>query len=151
MHLGNLGGEETQEAVEVTFDYFGKTIAVNPNLGELDYVDFLDGYGGIDVNDPAAIRIVKSFARICIAETDFETFWATAKQHRQGVEGVFGVCEKIVEAVSDRPTERPSSSSDTPSTTGTSSALPASVAARLEGRPDLQLLTQQAAQGVKAG
>lgn len=150
-HLGNLGTPVDVEVVDdLTFDYFGETIRANASLGELDYVDFLDMAGGIDVNNPLAIRVVKDFARACIAPEDFETFWATAKKNRQDTRALFTVLTTIVEATADRPTERSSSSSDTPTTDATSSA---PVLRRLEGRPDLQLLVQQAqeAQAAKAG
>lgn len=145
-HLGALGTPRPEQS-EISFDYFGTTVHANPTLGELDYIDFLDAAGKVDTESSQAVGIVKNFARLCIAEGDFEAFWSLAKANRQSTTEVFGVLQAIVEATADRPTERPSSSSDTPETTVTSSVPVSSVLRRLEGRPDLQLLVQQQQEG----
>jgi hypothetical protein len=146
-HLGSFG--TVAEDVEITFDYFGQVIHVNPSLGELDYVDFLASAGAMEVESVASVGVVKDFTRMCIAPEDFDTFWSTAKAQRQGVEQLFEVLKVVVEATSDRPTVRPSSSSATPTSDATSFVLPR----RVQGRPDLELLIhkQQADQAAEAG
>ena len=146
-HLGSFGQENP--VAEVTFDYFGVQMRANPEIGELDYIDFMETAGAVDTQSAEAAGLLKNFGRMCLHPDDFDTFWATAKKHRQGIEAVFKVLTAIVEAVADRPTERSSSSAATPTTGGTSSA--AGPLARLEGRPDLQLVAQQAAQARVAG
>lgn len=139
-HIGALG-EKPHEVDETTFDYFGETLHANAGMSELDYVDFLEVAGSIDVNDPAGLRMVKDYARICVAESEFEKFWALAKANRQSVEEVFNVLMRITEAVLDRPTGLPSGSADTHGSDGTTSAGDDySRALRVvENRPDLQL------------
>lgn len=142
-NLGSFG--ETREIGEISFDYFGQTLRANPELGELDYVDFMDKAGGAEAEGALGLSFVKDFARLCIHPDDFDEFWALARKHRQGVEDVFKVCRAIVEQVSDRPTTQPSDSSDGQTTTDTKSepGLSSTLAERLAGRPDLQLLVLQ--------
>lgn len=153
-HLGALG-TPAEDVDAVTFDYFGETINANAGLSELDYVDFLEVAGTADIDGPDAVRLVKSFARMCIAAEDFDRFWATAKKNRQGMDALFKVLTTIVEVVSDRPTVRLSSSADTPTTADTNSAavVSSTLAERLEGRPDLALVVRRSAeaQAAKAG
>lgn len=154
-HLGDFGSP-AEDFEEVTFGYFGETIHANPSLSELDYVDFIETAGTVDPETagPETVGLVKSFARMCIQPDDFEKFWQTAKTHRQGIAEVFKVLQAIVEVVADRPTERSSSSAATPTTDATKSAgVSSAVAARLEGRPDLQLIVERSleAQAAAAG
>lgn len=139
-HLGSFG--ETHDADEITFDYFGATIHANPELGELDYVDFMDKAGSVEASGALGLSFVKDFGRLCIATDDFDEFWALARKHKQHVEDVFKVLRAIVEQVADRPTTQPSGSSDGQTTTGTKSGdgLSSTLSEHLAGRPDLQLL-----------
>lgn len=142
-HLGSFG--EDRQADEITFDYFGTTVHANPELGELDYVDFMDKAGSVDVDTGTGLSFVKDFARLCIAEGDFDEFWALARKNKQKVEDVFKVLRAIVEQVSDRPTMQPSGSLDGHATTDGrfEAGLSSTLTERLEGRPDLQLLVLQ--------
>ena len=148
--LGALG-DPTPDGREITFTYFGETTHVAPELGELDYIDFMERAGAMDVESPAALAMVKDFARLCIAAEDFDRFWAAARKNRQTVEGVFKVLRAIIEEVTDRPTMQPSDSSDGQSSTDTKSepGLSSTLRERLDGRPDLQLFVQS--QQVAAG
>ena len=142
-HLGSFG--ETHESSDITFDYFGQTIRANPELGELDYVEFMDKAGSVEAEGALGLSFVKDFARLCIASDQFDEFWGLARKHKQHVEDVFKVLRAIVEQVSDRPTTQPSDSSDGRTTTGTKSeaGLSSTLQERLAGRPDLQLLVLQ--------
>lgn len=140
MNLGEFGTPPPPaEPVEIT--YFNETIRANPELGELDYVDFMSTAGGVDVTNPLAAGLIKDFARLCIHGEDFDTFWSLARKNRQGVEDLFPLLQRIVEKVTERPTGRPSDSSDGPSTTPQSSEDADFSRAMQEysGRPDLQL------------
>jgi len=140
MNLGTFG-EPAPEAEGIEFTYFGHTIRANPTLGELDYVDFMHTAGGMATTDVRAAGMVKDFARMCVHPEDFETFWALARANRQGVDDIFPICQRIVEAVGERPTGRSSDSSAGPSSTQQSSEdVDFSEAMdSYKGRPDLQL------------
>lgn len=142
-HLGAFG--ETHDVDEITFDYFGSTVHANPELGELDYVEFMEKAGSVEASGALGLSFVKDFARLCIAPEDFDSFWSLARAHKQHVEDVFKVLRAIVEQVADRPTTQPSDSSDGQTTTGTKSepGLSSTLTERLAGRPDLQLLVLQ--------
>lgn len=149
--LGSFGTPKPPVDVDLidSFDYFGERVRVNPVFGELDLVDFFDTASRIDDADTAqAMAALKGVFRDCILPDDFDTFWSTAKRERQGVEDLMQVVMAVVEAVADRPTVRPSDSSDGPSdTSGTSVADSSSrVVRRLEqdGRPSIALMVQQA-------
>lgn len=144
-HLGTLGAE--RPSVVVTFDYFGEQFTASPTLSDLDYIDFLERSSGMTPQDPASIVIVKEFGRACLAEGEFDRFWTLAKANRQTQVDVFEVLMKVLEAVTARPTESPSGSSDGQQPTETRSTdVSSSLEARLAGRPDLQLVVKQAAQ-----
>lgn len=145
-HLGSLGVKRDLDAVE--FDYFGEAIAANPGLTDLHYMDFMEQAAGMAVDDPAALRIVKDFARACLG-TSFDVFWSTALAHGQTQAEVFEVLMSVLEAATARPTELPSGSSDGQQSTATSSEGDSSLQERLAGRPDLQLLVSKA-QAAKA-
>jgi hypothetical protein len=150
MHIGDFGTEPV-EADPITFGYFGETIRVNPTLSELDYLDFMEQAGALEVADSAAATTIKGFARACIHPDDFDRFWNAARNNRQGVTDVFTLLGQIVEAMTDRPTGRSSGSAGGQPTDGTRSADDFSRAMRrYEGRPDLQLAIVRA-QEAQAG
>lgn len=142
-HLGNLG--TPRESTSVTFDYFGEEIQGNPYLTDLDYLDFMEQASGLTPEDPKSLQLVKDFARVCLADGEFDRFWRLAKRNRQTQVDVYATLMQVLEASTGRPTESPSDSSGgprdiEPRSTGDSS----SVEARLRGRPDLQLIVKQA-------
>ena len=145
-HLGTLGNTSRTTEV-IAFDYFGEEIHAVPGLSDLHYLDFLEEASDTTPDDPKSWGFIKNFAKACIGE-DFERFWLLARQHGQTGVDVHDVLNKVIEAASGRPTGLPSDSSDGQSSTvARSTGSSSSLAARLEGRPDLELLvfrTQEA-------
>lgn len=139
-HLGDFG-EQVDEPEEVTFGYFGETVRVNPALSDLDLVDFVDLVGDGTGLGLEQVGLIKDFARQCIHGDDFDRFWATARNNRQGITEVYELLAKIVAAVTERPTGRSSGSAGGPSSTSTNSADDdlSTALQRYEGRPDFQL------------
>ncbi len=111
LDLGDLSGE-TQDIVTATFRYFGEVIRVNPDVSEVDLIDFMDDASRVSVNDPASITIVKTFARSMVHREDFDQFWMTVRKNRQDSDAVMGVLWKVLDGVTARPTTPPSDSSD---------------------------------------
>jgi hypothetical protein len=123
--VGDLSGDEV-EPIIATFGYFGDTYRVNPNLTETMVVDLLEAGESIGVEDPRQLVAAKQYVRDHIHPDDFDDFWATAVEHRQGVQAVIKVCWKILEQVTARPTTPPSDSSDGRRDTPTNSPVGAS-------------------------
>jgi hypothetical protein len=111
LDLGELGGE-AQAPVIATFRYFGESFTVNPNVSEVDLIDFMDDASAVSVDDPNAITIVKKFARRIVATDEFDAFWTSVREHRQDSERLMGTLWAILEGVTARPTSPPSGSSD---------------------------------------
>ena len=134
-----------------TFEFFEHVIRANASFGELDLADFLEAADLIDEeNVSASMGLIKGTMRAMVHPDDFDTFWATAKRERQGILDLMAVMQAVVEAVSGRPTERPSDSSDGPRLTSVTSADDSSsrVIRRLEqeGRPSIALMVAQSAE-----
>jgi hypothetical protein len=104
--------------------------------------------GGADGDLLSGAAIVFDFLRTVIHEDDWERFRKTAKVNKAQVQrDLMPIVVTAFTREVSRPTERPSVSSDGPSTTKLKSAGGSSseVVARLEeqGRPDLALLVSQ--------
>lgn len=147
--LGDFG--TPREAYDETFGYFGATIRVHPDLSDLALIDFAVMGDSIDeeTSGTEAIGAVMSMLRAVVHPEDFDEFWSLSKANRQTVDDLTDVVEKLVVAVTERPTQRPSASSRGQRSTGERSEGDSSsrVVNRLEeqGRPDLALLVQRSA------
>lgn len=153
--LGRFGTVKADEVVsETTFDYFDTTIALSPlAFNELEYVDLMEQVGSLDENDPRSLTLIKDLLRMLLARDEgpyagqgFETFWALAKQNRQGVEDLMAVYTALMEAQTARPTQKPSDSSAGQPPTAASSQVVSSSAEAAPGRPDLQVMRDSAAE-----
>ncbi len=122
---GDLSGEVV-EPVRATFTYFGRTFRVNPDLTETMVVDLLEAGESVGAEDPSQLLAAKDYVRDHLHPDDFEEFWETAIEHRQGIQAVIKVCWKLLERVTERPTTPPSDSSDGRRDTPTNSAAGAS-------------------------
>jgi hypothetical protein len=132
MKIGSFGDPAGEaEVEEMTFDYFGEELRVHPDLTDAELVDWLEQAATVKEDDPKAGALVKDFLRACVHPEDFEKFWTLGKRHRQSVEDRMKVANALLEAVTDRPTERPSGSPPGRGRTGMSSTADfASAAAR---------------------
>lgn len=133
---------------EVAFGWFGTQVRISHDFGELVFTDWVEEFGTLKETDPRSIGSVKALMRRTIHPDDFEEFWRLAVAHRQNSEDLAGLFQSILASVTERPTKRPSSSSDGPVPTGPSYAAgsPLRVVDRLEaqGRPDLALAVVKA-------
>lgn len=125
LDLGDLSGSVV-EPVIASFRYFGKTFRVNPDLTETMVVDLLEAGEDVSVDDPRQLIAAKAYVRDHIHPDDFDEFWDTAIDNRQGVQEIIKVCWKVLEQVTDRPTTPPSGSSDGRPDTATNSPAGAS-------------------------
>lgn len=148
--IGDLGAAPEEPLEPDTFGWFGMEVRVQPEFGELYFLDWAEEFSSVDENDPKAMGAVKRFARGMVHEDDFAEFWRLAQRNHQSVEDITRVINTVLAAVAGRPTKQPSDSSDGRSVTGTSSKVGSfgQVIERLEtsGRPDLALVHVQAAE-----
>lgn len=143
--LGDLSPEV--EELDVTFGWFGEDIRVNPELSELDIIDFAESAMHVDEDSEEAITLIKRTMRLYIHADDFDRFWALSSRKRVRVETLMLTMNRITELVSGRPTGPLSDSSPGQPTTVESLKEDSSSRAmrRLEseGRPDLALVVVQ--------
>lgn len=122
---GDLSGDVVDPII-ASFTYYGQRFRVNPNLTETMVVDLLEAGEDIEVNDPRQLLAAKDYVRDHLHPDDFDGFWQTAVDNRQGIQAVIKVCWRLLEQVTERPTSPPSDSSDGRRDTPTSSPAGAS-------------------------
>jgi hypothetical protein len=143
--LGDFGTE--RPAVEESFGFFGAVVRVNPDISDLAVIEMFCRLAAIDEAEAASVS--RSISKALIHPDDVDLFLRTAVAHRQTIEDLVTVGLKIIEALTARPTQLPSASSDgQPTTTMSSGADSSSRALQLlDGRPDLQVAVLRAQAG----
>lgn len=140
--LGDFGVEHPP--VDDTFGWFGSEIRVHPDLSDLAIIDLFSSmatYGKKDTEaGPDALAAMAGVTALLVHPDDVDAFTVLARRHRQTMEDVASLAMELLAALSGRPTQLPSDSSDGQRSTGTRSGdVSSSPALRLlEGRPDLQ-------------
>lgn len=160
--LGDFTPETAAEAEDLSFGWFGATIRIGPEFGDIVFADWAEEFTNLDEDDARAGYANKVLWQRLIHADDFAEFWALARQHRQTATHLARLFKRLEEALTEaetgRPTQQPGDSSPGPKTaptnsTGTSfgpgsavSAAAERAAARLEaqGRPDLALVVERA-------
>lgn len=148
VHIGALGAE--RGPVDLDFEWFGSTIRVGPDAGDLALLEFLAKARLLDEGDEVGgMELTIEFLRAQIHPDDWDEFYGLARKHRQQMIDMLKVAHTIVRLVTLFPTGRPSDSSsgqrptDQNSTAASSSAAVSPVDARamtiLKGRPDLKM------------
>lgn len=95
------------------FDYFGTTIRVNPSLGPLTMLkaETVASQLGEDADGEQVEAALKSLIGIIVHPDDLDRTYDLAAEHGQDIEDLTDLIEQVVEAVTNRPTARRSSSS----------------------------------------
>jgi hypothetical protein len=150
--LGDFGAPMEAPVEEDTFGYFGAEIRVNGDFSDADLADFLEAASEVDEESPSAMVVLKQFMRTAIHADDFDTFWDLARKNHQTMQDRMAVVYQIMEAIAARPTQRSTDSSGGPQRTAPSSTddLSSRVLARLDGRPDLQVIVEDAQRALAA-
>jgi hypothetical protein len=142
--LGSFG--TPHDELDVDFDYFGTMVRVNPGLSDLSLLDIMAEVAEYNEKTPATLVVaaIGNLERAIVHEDDCAAFRTVSRANRQSLEDLIDLAQQLIEAVAEVPTERPSNSSDGPTSTGQSSAAvsPSPAVTRLEqaGRPDLALV-----------
>lgn len=108
--LGDLSGEVVEQATG-GFEYFGEWIRVNPDLTEVDIIDFLDQADHVKPDDPKSMIMIKDAVRAHVHPEDFDRFWALRKANRQGVQHLMGTIWQIVGGITGGKAATPPSGS----------------------------------------
>ena len=141
------GGGGADSVAVLTFE--GKPFKVAPKVGLMPLMKFAKlAKQGVDASDMDGLAAIYDLLRSVIADEDWDRFEDHAALVRADGDDLMAVVSQAVEVISQRPTARPSDSSDGPSNASDSSAGDSSsrVIHRLEeqGRPSLALMVKQA-------
>jgi hypothetical protein len=130
----------------VLVQWKGQTYRLADKIGDAPIMDFAEiAEQGIDSNEMRGLAAMKSLLRNCLTTEDFAKFWRHATEIRAGSDEMMALVKDTYEALSGRPTVRPSVSSDgEPSTVVSSEAASSSPVMRVidsipASRPDLKL------------
>lgn len=128
-----------------TFEWFGSTVRVIPEVNEVELIDLMDTARDLDAAGLAGLAALKDAFRMLIHPEDFDAFWMAAKANRQKTADLAEVFQVLVQGATDRPTQKPSDSSAGPLVTAASSAVVSTSEPVRVGRPDLQIIHEDAA------
>lgn len=141
--LGTFG--TARPATDETFGWFGKEIRVNPDISDfavLAQITQIVGSG----EDDADLTALSGLVGALIHADDVAEFTRLAIANRQTMEDLATLAYGLLEALTGRPTELPSDSSDgQPRTAARSEAASSSRALQLlDDRPDLAVAVVRA-------
>jgi hypothetical protein len=125
-------------------EFGGETFQTSDAIGLMSLMRFaVVAKRGTDANDLAGLVAMYELLEQCFDVEEFERFQQVALRTKAKGDELMGVVGKVIEAISGRPTSRPSDSSDGPEQTQGNSGLDSSSPVvremvRLEGqgRPD---------------
>jgi hypothetical protein len=142
--IGSFGTRREHPDDELTFEYFGETMRVNPTFSGFALLKRHQ----VDPDDPGeGLRIMRSMIDDLLHPDDADRFVELGAQNGQEFVDLQEIVTAVIESIADRPTQPRSDSSDSRPTTDTSSPA-ADFSLALEAlppnRPDLQLIVMQA-------
>ncbi len=132
-----------------SISFAGETFTISERIGLMPLMRFAKvAQGGADTNDLAGLAAMYDLLEQCFPSEEWQRFQNVADREHSDGDELMKVVSDVFEVLSARPTERPSVSSDGPSTVSVRSADGSSspVIDRLvsQGRPDLALLVTRA-------
>jgi hypothetical protein len=110
------------------FDFCGERFRVmDDDPSALPFLELADAiHNGVDTTDMQGMAAMYRMLKGCIHAEDWPRFRKTAMDHNAAPDDILPIVGAIWEAVTGRPTPRPSDSPDGPSTTGTVSKVDSS-------------------------
>ncbi len=126
-------------------DFFGETIRLAEEPSQTAMMDFAEVASG-ELSPLEAMAATKTVIKACVHPDDWQRFWSLARKHNADTErDLMPVVVAVFEMETDRPTQRPSDSSDGPRPTAPSSTAGSSLLEeRLRARPDLMVIVEDA-------
>ena len=122
---------------EAVLSFEGASFRVASKVGLMPLMKFAHlAKKGIDASDMDGLDAIYQLLRAVIADDEWDRFEDHASSVRADGDDLMGVVSQAIEVISQRPTARPSDSSDGPPVTSVSSADDSSlrVIGRLEGQ-----------------
>lgn len=112
--------EETVEPDE--FKFYGETFAVADKVGAMPLLRFAAvAESGTQAEDMEGLAAMHELLRDCLAPGDWPRFQKVAADRKADAEELMEVCGAVYQAITGRPTKRPSASADGSSPTTVSS------------------------------
>lgn len=129
-----------------TVDFHDEQYRITDKVGAMPLMRFSKLAQSGDVSEQDALIAMYDLIEACFDPIDWERFQQAAMKHRADSDELMAVVSQVFLVLADRPTSRPSDSSDGPLTTAPSSTSTHvdRAIARLDGRPDLQLMVTKA-------
>lgn len=129
-----------------TVELFGDTFKLNAEVSEFALMEFAEAASsGQDGDTMQGFASTLRFVRECIDPDDLGRFTAAARKNKAKITDLLVVIKASFEQETERPTSRPSDSSDGPSSIEPKSGSNVDdKVSRLAGRPDLQLMVRSA-------
>lgn len=127
-------------------EFCGERFTIADKIGLMPLMRFAKvGKAGVDSDSLEGLVAMYDLLEQCLSPAEWQRFQDTADKHRADADELLAVVTKVFEVLSERPTSRPSDSSDGPSTDGANSTAEVSSAlAQLRGRPDLAVAVVRA-------
>lgn len=133
------------------YNLFGESFGLADSVGEFALMEFAEAAEDVESNSLGAMAAVMRLLREAVVPQDWQRFRAACRANKATTEQLLPVVMAAFEQETDRPTVRPSDSSDGPVSTEPRSAAGSSsrVIERLEaeGRPAWALLARQSQAG----
>lgn len=144
--MGKRRRKEREPRPQRVIDFFGQEIRLVDEVSEWALMEFAHDATTADSNSLEGLAAVMQLLREAVDPVDWDLFKATARANRVNAEQCMTAVVTVFQEQTNRPTGRPSVSSDGPRVTATSSTVGSSPQGidRLAGRPDLQLVAKQA-------
>lgn len=93
------------------FRFYGETFQVAARVGAMPLLRFASvADSGIEAEEMEGLAAMHELLRDCLAAGDWPRFQKTASDNKADAEELMEVCAAIYQAVTGRPTERPSDS-----------------------------------------
>lgn len=129
--------------------FSGESFRIADRIGLMPLMRFAKvAQSGVDADDMAGLAAMYDLLEQCLADDEWARFQAHADKVRADGDELMALVAEVFEVLSQRPTSRPSDSSDGPPTTSENSADDSSspVVSRLvtQGRRDLAQIVEQA-------
>lgn len=144
---------EVDELAEGEFRWMDAKFRMAEKIGRMPAVRFAKIASlGTDSSELAGMAAMYDLLKACVHPDDWHRFEEHADSTAASDDELWGAIRAVLREQANRPTSRPSDSSDGPSDTEPSStSTPAGRAiARLDGRPDLQLAVKKAQREMQA-
>jgi hypothetical protein len=126
-----------------SIECMGESFEVHPTMSFWALNDFAEAMAmaGDDVVEAQSFKVITALIKDCIVAEDWQRFEAVTRAKRASVEDLMSVVTAMTAANAQRPTGRPSDSSDGPEGTALSSGLSAADKALAASglRPDQKL------------